>query len=43
MTMSPETQVRPLAEAAEHQARFLPSARYRHPGDVIRLHVETAG
>jgi hypothetical protein len=43
MTMSPGTQVRLLAEAAEHQARFLPPARYRHPGDVIRLHVETAG
>jgi hypothetical protein len=42
MTTSPGTQVRPLAEAAEHQARLLPPARYRHPGDVIRLHVETA-
>ncbi len=37
------TQVRPLTEAAEHQARLLPPARYRHQGDVIRLHVETAG
>jgi len=33
---------RPLAEAAEHQARLLPPARCRHPGNVIRLHVETA-
>jgi hypothetical protein len=39
--MSPGTQVGALAEAAEHQARLLPPARYRHPGDVIRLHVET--
>jgi undecaprenyl-diphosphatase len=37
MTMSPGTQVRPLAEAAKHGARFLRPARYRHPGDVIRL------
>lgn len=37
--MSPGTQVRPLAETAEHQARLLPPACCRHPGDVIRLHV----
>jgi len=37
MTTSPGTQVRPLAETAEHQVRLLPPARYRHPGDVIRL------
>jgi uncharacterized membrane protein YbhN (UPF0104 family) len=37
MTMTPGTQVRPLAEAAKHRARLLPPARYRHPGDVIRL------
>jgi glycosyltransferase 2 family protein len=37
MTMTPGTQVRAIAEAAEHQARFLPPTRYRHPGDVIRL------
>jgi hypothetical protein len=43
MTTSPGTQVRALAEAPEHRARLLPPARYRHPGDVIRLHVETAG
>jgi len=43
MTTSPRTQVRPLTEAAEDQVRLLSPARYRHPGDVIRLHVETAG
>ena len=37
MTTSPGTQVRPLAETAEHKGRLLPPARYRHPGDVIRL------
>ena len=37
MTTSPGTQVRPLAETAEHRGRLLPPARYRHPGDVIRL------
>src|SRR5689334_22186526 len=37
MTMSPGTQVRPLAEAAKHGVRLLPPARYRHSGDVIRL------
>jgi hypothetical protein len=37
MTRTPGTQVRAIAEAAEHQARLLPPARYRHPGDVIRL------
>jgi hypothetical protein len=37
MTMTPGTQVRAIAEAAEHQARLLPPTRYRHPGDVIRL------
>ena len=29
MTTSPGTQVRPLAETAEHGARLLPPARYR--------------
>ena len=43
MTNVTRTQVRPLADAAEHQARLLPPARCRHPGDVIRLHAETAG
>ena len=37
MTTSPGTQVSSLAKAAEHGVRLLPSARYRHPGDVIRL------
>ncbi len=37
MTTSPGTQVRHLAEAAKNRARLLPPARYRHPGDVIRL------
>src|SRR5947207_5874022 len=37
MTTSPETGVEPLAKAAKHGVRFLPPARYRHPGDVIRL------
>jgi hypothetical protein len=37
MTMSPGTQVKPLAETAKHGSRLLPLARYRHPGDVIRL------
>jgi hypothetical protein len=42
MTTPPRTQARPLTEAAEHQARLLPPAT-GYPGDVIRLHVETAG
>ena len=37
MTTSPGTQVRPRAETAKHGGRLLPPARYRHPGDVIRL------
>src|SRR6185436_9626454 len=37
MTMSPGTQVRPFAETAKHGGRLLSPARYRHPGDVIRL------
>jgi len=37
MTTSPGAQVRPLAETAEHGARLVPPARYRHPGDGIRL------
>jgi hypothetical protein len=37
MTLPPGTQVRPVAETAKHGVRFLPPARYRHPGDVIRL------
>ena len=41
MTKSPETLVVPPVVAAKHGARLLPPARYRHPGDVIRL--STAG
>ena len=37
MTMTPGTQVRAIAETAKHRVRLLPPARYRHPGDVIRL------
>ena len=37
MTNSPETHVEAPAVAAKRRARLLPSARYRHPGDVIRL------
>src|SRR5436305_1345319 len=37
MTTPPGTQVRPVAETAGHGVRLLPPARYRHPGDVIRL------
>jgi undecaprenyl-diphosphatase len=37
MTLPPGTQVRPVTETAKHGIRFLPPARYRHPGDVIRL------
>src|SRR5437762_1174043 len=37
MTLPPGTQVRPVAETANHRVRLLPPARYRHPGDVIRL------
>ena len=37
MTASPGTHVEPPAVAEEHRARLLPPARYRHPGDLIRL------
>src|SRR6266480_3550447 len=37
MTTSPETGVEPLAKAAKHGVQLLSPARYRHPGDVIRL------
>src|SRR5436305_944001 len=37
ITTPPGTQVRPVAETAKHGVRLLPPARYRHPGDVIRL------
>src|SRR5881392_2852047 len=37
MTRSPETYVVPSAVTATHGGGLLPPARYRHPGDVIRL------
>ncbi|HEY5989352.1 MAG TPA: lysylphosphatidylglycerol synthase domain-containing protein, partial [Streptosporangiaceae bacterium] len=37
MANSPETHVEPSAVAAKHPGRLLPPARYRHPGDAIRL------
>ncbi len=37
MTKSPGTRVGLSAVAATPGGRFLPAARYRHPGDVIRL------
>jgi undecaprenyl-diphosphatase len=37
MTNSPGTRVEQHAGAAKDKGRLLPAARYRHPGDVIRL------
>jgi glycosyltransferase 2 family protein len=37
MTRSPETYVVPSAVTATHGGGLVPPARYRHPGDVIRL------
>jgi undecaprenyl-diphosphatase len=37
VTQSPGTQVEPLAVAEKRRDRLLPPARYRHPGDLIRL------
>ena len=37
MTKPPETRVGPSAAAVKHGGRLLPPARYRHPGDLIRL------
>ena len=37
MTKPPETHIEPAVAAAPHRDRLLPPARYRHPGDVIRL------
>ncbi len=37
MTKSPGTQVESLAVAGKRRDRILPPARYRHPGDLIRL------
>ena len=37
MAKGPGTHVQPSAVAARHGGRLLSAARYRHPGDVIRL------
>jgi hypothetical protein len=37
MTKPPETHIKPAVAAAPRGDRLLPPARYRHPGDVIRL------
>src|SRR6266702_596825 len=37
MTQPPETHIEPAVAAVPHGDRLLPPARYRHPGDVIRL------
>jgi undecaprenyl-diphosphatase len=37
VTKPPGTHVEAPAVAAKHRGRLLPPARYRHPGDVIRL------
>src|SRR2546430_17315417 len=37
MTRSPATYAGPPVVAAKPAGRFLPPARYRHPGDIIRL------
>jgi uncharacterized membrane protein YbhN (UPF0104 family) len=37
MTNPPETRVGPSAAAVKHGGRLLSPARYRHPGDLIRL------
>jgi len=37
VTNSPETPVEAPAVAAKHAGRLVPPARYRHPGDAIRL------
>ena len=37
MTKPPETHIEPAVAAAPHRDRLLSPARYRHPGDVIRL------
>jgi hypothetical protein len=37
MTKPPETHAEAPAVAARHGGRLLAPARYRHPGDVIRL------
>src|SRR5512135_3459214 len=37
MTKPPETRIGASAAAVQHGGRLLSPARYRHPGDVIRL------
>jgi hypothetical protein len=38
MAKPPQTRVEsPTTAAAQHGNRLLPPARYRHPGDIIRL------
>lgn len=37
MTKPPDTHIGPSEAAARHGGRLLPPARYRHPGDVVRL------
>jgi uncharacterized membrane protein YbhN (UPF0104 family) len=37
MTKPPETHIEPAVAAVPHRDRLLSPARYRHPGDVIRL------
>jgi len=37
MTQPPETRIEPAVAAAPHRDRLLSPARYRHPGDVVRL------
>jgi uncharacterized protein (TIRG00374 family) len=37
MTQPPDTHIEPAVAAASHRERLLSPARYRHPGDVIRL------
>jgi hypothetical protein len=37
MTQSLKTHAGPSAVTVKHGGRLLPPARYRHPGDMIRL------
>ena len=43
MTQPPETRIEPAVAVAPHRDRLLSPARYRHPGDVIRLIIAGAG
>ena len=42
MSKQPETHAETPAVAAKHGGRLLAPARYRHPGDVIRLILDVA-